>query len=78
MYAGEVAQRRGAVVHRRSWSQRFTVAWGPQIEGWVRGEVVRVLEGLAGRPLLIGKSLGTVAAGLAAERALPRCGSRRC
>lgn len=71
MYAGDVAQRRGATVHRHSWSQRFTVPWGPQIEEWVRGEVAAVLDGLPGDPLLIGKSLGTVAAGVAADRALP-------
>jgi hypothetical protein len=71
MYAGDVAQRRGATVHRHSWSQRITVPWGPQIEGWVRGEVTAVLAGVAGSPLLIGKSLGTVAAGVAADRALP-------
>jgi hypothetical protein len=37
----------------------------------VRGEVAAVLAGVAGSPLLIGKSLGTVAAGVAADRALP-------
>jgi hypothetical protein len=44
---------------------------GAQIEGWVRGEVSAVLDGVAGNPLLIGKSLGTVAAGVAADRGLP-------
>jgi hypothetical protein len=71
MYAGDVAQRRGAAVHRHSWSQPMTVPWGPQVEGWVRGEVAAALAGVPGSPLLIGKSLGTVAAGVAAERTLP-------
>ncbi|MDM4721463.1 alpha/beta hydrolase [Micromonospora sp. WMMA1363] len=37
----------------------------------MRGELVPVLDAVGGRPLLIGKSLGTVAAVLAAERSLP-------
>jgi pimeloyl-ACP methyl ester carboxylesterase len=42
----------------------------PTIETWVRGEIAPVLDTVDGRPLLIGKSLGTNAAGLAAERGL--------
>ena len=67
MFAGDVAQERGATVHRHWWTAE------PRIDepDWVRGELVPVLDGLPGRPLLIGKSLGTRAAGLAAERELP-------
>jgi hypothetical protein len=35
------------------------------------GEATPVLDGISGRPLLIGKSLGTLGAALAAERSLP-------
>jgi hypothetical protein len=43
----------------------------PATAQWVRGEVTPLLDRLGGRPLLIGKSLGTHAAVLAAERDLP-------
>jgi hypothetical protein len=71
MYAGLVADRRGATVHRHSWSREPSDPFGPAIEGWVRAEVTRVLDVVGGSPLLIAKSLGTNAAVLAAERALP-------
>jgi pimeloyl-ACP methyl ester carboxylesterase len=67
MYSGDVAQERGATVHRHWWSTE------PDLEDpdWVRGELTGVLDTLGGRPLMIGKSLGTRAAALAAERELP-------
>jgi hypothetical protein len=67
MYCGDVAQERGATVHRHWWTTE------PQIENpdFVRGELTPVLDAVGGRPLLIGKSLGTRAAELAAERELP-------
>src|SRR2546430_14789937 len=71
MYAGDVAERRGARVHRRFWSQHPPTEFDAQVEGWVRGEVTTRLEAVGGRPLLIGKSLGTLGAALAAERSLP-------
>ena len=71
MYAGDVAQRRGAAVHRHSWSPDIPRPDRPEIENWVRGEVTPLLDSLEGRPLLIGKSLGSNAAALAAERSLP-------
>jgi hypothetical protein len=71
MYAGDVATLRGAKVYRHSWSQEPPTDFGPQLEGWVRGEVSQRLETIGGRPLVIGKSLGTLAAALAAERSLP-------
>jgi pimeloyl-ACP methyl ester carboxylesterase len=71
MYAGDVAERRGATVHRYSWSQEPGKPFQPEIEGWVCGEVAPLLDTLGGRPLLIAKSLGTNAAALAAERSLP-------
>jgi pimeloyl-ACP methyl ester carboxylesterase len=74
MYTGDVAARRGATVHRHEWTTT-----PPPIPGtddqermdWVRAQVVPVLDGLAGTPLLIGKSLGSYACGVAADRDLP-------
>jgi hypothetical protein len=71
MYSGDVAERRGATVHRHSWSQEFPKPDEPEIEGWVTGEVAPLIDTVGGRPLLIGKSLGSNAAALAAERSLP-------
>jgi hypothetical protein len=71
MYAGSVAERRGATVHRHVWSREPADPFEPEIEGWVRAEVTDLLDGLGGSPLLIAKSLGTNAAALAAERRLP-------
>ncbi len=71
MYAGDVAERRGATVHRHTWSADPTSAFEPEIREWVQSQVTPLLDALPGRPLLIGKSLGSVAAILAAERSLP-------
>jgi len=71
MYAGDVAERRGATVHRHSWSKEPPSPTDPQVEGWVCDEVSPLLDALGGRPLLIAKSLGANAAALAAERSLP-------
>jgi hypothetical protein len=71
MYAGDVAEKRGAVVYRHEWTREPPGPGSVVAEDWVRGEVEPVLAGLAGQPLLIGKSLGSFAAGLAAERSLP-------
>lgn len=71
MYAGDVAAQRGAKVHRHSWSGAFPPHDQPGIEAWVGGEIAPVLDSVGGRPLLIGKSLGTNAAAVAAERSLP-------
>ncbi|WP_211116886.1 hypothetical protein [Glycomyces buryatensis] len=43
----------------------------PGIESWVTGEVGPFVDAIGGSPLLVGKSLGTNAAALAAERGLP-------
>lgn len=71
MYAGDVAERRGAKVHRHSWSQEPPEVSDPAVEAWVRAEAATLLDGLEGPPLLIAKSIGTNAAALAAERFLP-------
>src|SRR3954447_15151821 len=71
MYAGAVAGSRGATVHRLSWSPDPPDPFEPPIEDWVRAAVTPLLDRVGGTPMLIGKSLGTNAASLAAERALP-------
>lgn len=71
MYAGAVADRRGATLHRCSWSHEPPNPNEPEIQDWVRSEVTPLLDALGGSPLLIAKSIGTNAAVLAAERALP-------
>jgi pimeloyl-ACP methyl ester carboxylesterase len=71
MYAPLAAERRGAIIHRHHWSEQPEDVLDPTIEAWVRGEMAPLLDAVVGRPLLIGKSLGTNAAGVAAERGLP-------
>jgi hypothetical protein len=71
LYAGAVPGRRGATVHRHAWTREPSDPFVPAIEGWVRAELVPLLDAVGGSPLLIGKSLGTNGAALAAERGLP-------
>ncbi|WP_433360736.1 alpha/beta hydrolase [Actinoplanes sp. CA-142083] len=71
MYAAAVPERRGATVHRHSWSRQPVDLLERQIESWVGNEIAPLLGSLGGKPLLIGKSLGTNAAALAAEQSLP-------
>jgi hypothetical protein len=70
-YVPAVAERFGATVHRYTWSRQPVDVFEPEIERWVTGEVGPFLDAIGGSPLLVGKSLGTNAATLAAERALP-------
>ncbi|GIM94892.1 alpha/beta hydrolase [Paractinoplanes toevensis] len=74
LYTGDVAESRGGTVHRHDWVSTppaFPGILEPATVDWVRAEVTPLLDKLGGRPLLIGKSLGTNAAALAAERDLP-------
>ncbi|GAA2262986.1 hypothetical protein GCM10009853_015160 [Glycomyces scopariae] len=71
MYVAEAVERRGARVHRHWWSSDPEDAAEPGVEGWVTSEVAPLVDSVGGRPLLIGKSLGTNGAALAAERGLP-------
>ena len=73
-YAGDVAERRGATMHRHQWSPDPPVP--PEdpdeaVEDWVLADATPLLDAVGGSPLLIGKSLGSYAASLAAERGLP-------
>src|SRR5688500_7169703 len=71
MYAGDVAESRGATVHRHCWTADHPDPFEPDVEAWVHGQVSPLLDTLTGTALLIGKSLGTNAASLAADRSLP-------
>ncbi|BCB90154.1 alpha/beta hydrolase [Phytohabitans suffuscus] len=72
MYAGDVAERRGATLHRHYWSAEPPDPSQPPVEQWVRDDVTPLLDPLGDRPpLLVAKSLGTNAASLAADRSLP-------
>jgi pimeloyl-ACP methyl ester carboxylesterase len=72
MYAGVVAERRGATLHRHTWPEPVpTDPLAAGVEGWVSDEIGALLEAVGDRPLLIAKSLGSNAAALAADRAIP-------
>jgi hypothetical protein len=71
MYAGFAAERRGATVHRHCWTTEPPGGPDEREADWVRGEAAAAVAKTVGSPLLIGKSLGTLAAGLAADRSLP-------
>ncbi|MBT2225653.1 hypothetical protein [Nonomuraea sp. NEAU-A123] len=68
-YAGEAVARRGAHLELISWTPP---KGQPLLEGqsWVYQQVTPVVEKL-GTPLLIGKSLGSYGAAVAADRGLP-------
>jgi hypothetical protein len=73
MYAGLAATRRGAHVHRIAWNA--PVDWDAR-HSFVGTRVARALDEVAAAsgvttPVLISKSLGTLAAPLAADRDLP-------
>jgi len=67
MFTGDVARSRGAQVRRHEWTSTPPDGFDHG-EPWVRAQLLPLP---AGEPLLIGKSLGTHAATLAAERDLP-------
>ncbi|HUC27676.1 MAG TPA: hypothetical protein VMA73_33680 [Streptosporangiaceae bacterium] len=71
MYASIAAERRGANVHRHWWTTEPPSWTSRQSAHWVHGQAAAAVEKTGGTPLLIGKSLGSLAAGLAADRALP-------
>lgn len=67
-YARLAVERRGAQARVISWSPPHMEDTAEQV-AWVRARVLEVLG--ADRALLVGKSFGSLAAGLAAERELP-------
>ncbi|MDR7276070.1 alpha/beta hydrolase [Catenuloplanes atrovinosus] len=70
LYAGDVAERRGATVHRHTWTGAPPDPERATVETWVHGEIAATLDAMT-EPLLIGKSLGSNAAAVAADRGLP-------
>jgi hypothetical protein len=69
LFAADAARLRGAQMHYVSWSGE--VPPEPEARGpWAVEQVAAALRGLP-RPLMIANSLGTVAAGLAADCELP-------
>jgi hypothetical protein len=78
-YAADAAENRGARIHPLHWTPppRLDPANGPDPADtavWVREQVTPVLDELAAAdrtPLLIGKSLGSLGAGVATDRGLP-------
>lgn len=74
MFAAMAAERRDALVDRMSWQRTEELdplpsdGWLPWTEAQIRPHLDAIA---AARPLLIGKSLGTFAARLAADRGLP-------
>ncbi|RJL25075.1 alpha/beta hydrolase [Bailinhaonella thermotolerans] len=70
-FAGAVLSSRGWTVQEIWWSVPDGLAGEPRAE-WAAGEARRALDAeKAGRLLLVGKSLGSFGATLAAERGLP-------
>ena len=72
MYVGDVAEYRGGVVRRFDWTVPVPAdLGGVSAQSWVCDQVRPVLDEMGAQPLLIGKSLGSFASALAAERSLP-------
>ncbi|MBX6749553.1 MAG: alpha/beta hydrolase [Micromonosporaceae bacterium] len=73
-YAGKAVLARGGAVEPIDWNAAESLdpsASSAARHAWVRDQVAPVLDRLGGRPVLIGKSLGSYAADLAAQRGLP-------
>jgi len=74
-YAAMAARARGAAVEPLDWQPSAAmdpmVATPAVLKAWVLDQVTPVLDRLSGAPVLIGKSLATFAAELAARRNLP-------
>jgi hypothetical protein len=73
MFAANAAERRGAQAVRVWWDEpdRPLTLTDEERGPWVHSQVAKALEGVTGDVVLIGKSLGSFAAPLAAERGIP-------
>jgi predicted alpha/beta-hydrolase family hydrolase len=74
MYAGLAVERREGRVHRIAWTQPLPEPEA-EIHSWVASQVAAAIEEIAGTtaataPVIIGKSLGSLAAPLVADRGL--------
>lgn len=73
-YASMVVRARAATAEPLDWNPSESLeldAPPAALHAWVRDQVTPVLDRLGGRPVLIGRSLATYAADLAAQRGLP-------
>jgi hypothetical protein len=75
MYAGLAVERRGGLVHRISWTVPQFGGDGDE-RAWVAARVNEAVDTVAAAtgvaaPVVIGKSLGSLAASVAADRELP-------
>ncbi|HEY6469416.1 MAG TPA: alpha/beta hydrolase [Candidatus Dormibacteraeota bacterium] len=77
MYAAQAAERRGARVYQLQWPEEelaIASASGEALSSWVThyvGAALDALDLVDAKPLIVGKSLATYAARVAAERDLP-------
>jgi pimeloyl-ACP methyl ester carboxylesterase len=72
LYAGLAAKARRAMVEYVDWQPLdASVQASTQMQAWVLEQTTPVIDRLGGAPLLVGKSLGTFAASLAAGKDLP-------
>jgi hypothetical protein len=75
LYAGLAAQARGATAEWIDWRPPASLdnpsGVSADQQAWVLEQVTPVVDRLGGAPLLVGKSLGTFAAEVAARRSLP-------
>lgn len=69
-YAAAAAAARGAQIRTINWQPPPELTPGQSARDWVCDQVAAVLDDVAGTPVVIGKSLGSYAAPLTAERAL--------
>lgn len=72
MFAGDAAERRGAALRRYEWPADPPLPNDPSVQVWVADAVTAELDEIDDDDvLLVAKSLGTNAAGVAAARGLP-------
>lgn len=69
-YPSEAAERRGAAVHPIDWEYPLDTPADRRVS-WVHERVAPVLDEASPGALVVGKSLGTLSAPLAADRGLP-------
>jgi predicted alpha/beta-hydrolase family hydrolase len=69
-YAAAAAAARGADIRTVHWRPPPELIRGRSASSWVRSHVAPLLNALPSAPLIVGKSLGTYAAPLIAERSL--------
>ncbi len=73
LYAADAAEQRGAQIHRVWWDEpdRPLTLSDDERGPWVLPQAARALDTVSGEPLVIGRSLGSYASPLVADRSLP-------